>query len=81
MDKYEKKEYLGCGTFGSIHKITNKLNGVDYVVKRVSLGANTKEEREEAYREVQVSEKIIDLPVCWRYPCIPNQIRLVRKYG
>ena len=54
MDRYEKAEFLGSGTFGHIYKVKSKWNGRNYVVKRVTLGSNTEEERSEAYHEVQV---------------------------
>jgi len=60
---YERLEFLGSGTFGSVFKVKQVSSGLLYVIKRIPLGANTPEEREEALREVQVLS-------CLRHPHI-----------
>ena len=52
MEKYEKVKKIGSGTFGMVHLIRRKIDGVYFALKRVPIDKDTKEGQRAMNNEV-----------------------------
>lgn len=63
---FEEKERLGEGGFGTVFRAVNKLDGVEYAVKKVCLSTSSSKENERVLREVR-HLAVLDHPNIIRY--------------
>lgn len=83
MEKYEKGEELGRGTFGTVYAATMKSTGVVVAIKRINLG-NSREDvdgihftalREIKYLQENVHENVVSvraLLLVFISPCLAD---------
>lgn len=54
MDKYEKREKLGSGTFGMVYLIRRKSDGALFALKKVPIDKEVTDETRAINNEIEV---------------------------
>lgn len=58
MEKYEKMQKIGSGTFGMVHLIRRKIDGRNFALKRVPLDKDATEENKAINNEISVLKSL-----------------------
>ena len=58
MEKYEKVQKIGSGTFGMVHLIRRKVDGRYFALKRVPLDKDATDETRAINNEIQVLKSL-----------------------